>query len=138
MANEKYDNLTTLLSSGRLNWSADNIVAVLVTGATFDPTHAVITDLGVGTLASVNVPGRSVAADGSLVGLPVVFNAVDKDIELQVVFCREDGITSVPLAWFDTDDNDGPMILTNNGTFTMRPTPGSMAGPPQLGTWVTF
>lgn len=138
MANQKYDNLQTMLSQGRLNWNVDNIVAVLMTGATFDATDAVLSDLGVGALASVQVPGRSVAADGTLLGLPVVFNSVAKDTPLQVIFCREDGVSSVPLAWFDSDENDAPMTLKNNGTFTMRPTPVPDASPPQLGTWVTF
>src|SRR5215510_2315847 len=116
--NDKYDNLTTLMSAGWFNWVSDPIRAVLLSGATFDKTDAMLTDVAGERLGMAPVGGRVVAADGSLVGAPVTFNNVPADTSLQVVLVREEGSAELrPLAWYDTNDQDNPLRLDNHGTF---------------------
>ena len=138
MANEKYDNLTVMMSAGKLHWDSDQINAVLFTSATFVPTQKDLTEVGAPRLGVVPVPGRSIGEDGSFLGWPISFEAVEKDIPLQVALVRDDGVNNDLLVWYDEDDAGEEYRLKNHGTFILRPTVVPQAVPPILGCWVAF
>jgi len=139
VANDKYDNLNTLMTSGWFDWASDQIQAALLTGATFNKADVYLEDLVASNLGLAPVQGRLVAADHSLLGLPVSFTSVDADIELQVVLVRaEDSLHNTLLAWYDVDDQDNPMVLANHGTFILRPPVYDVQGETALGIWVQF
>jgi len=138
MANAKYDNLTTLMTSGWFDWTADPIIALLFVGATFDTTDVTASDIGL-PFQQAPVGGRSLAADGSFLGQPVSFNAVDAGVDLQVVLARDEGGGRQSLlAWFDEDDAGDPFNLVNHGTFILRPPVAADPNPTQSCIWVQF
>jgi hypothetical protein len=123
VANEKYDNLTTLMVTGQLNWPVDPISALLVTGAAFDKSDTTLSDSGGTWVAVVPVPGRAVDAAGNLLGLAVSFNYIGKGATYQMLIVKEvgPGLPASLLAFYDTDDQDNPLTLKDNGTLIVRP-----------------
>jgi hypothetical protein len=141
VANQKYDNLTVMMTTGPFNWVGNPINAYLMTGATFDTTDILLSDTGGQVLLYVPVPGRAVGPTGALLGLPVSFNRVPKDEEFQVVLAKDEGATNSPhvIAFYDEDANGDPLLLQNNGTLIVRPElVEDPEAPPQLGVWVAL
>jgi hypothetical protein len=139
VANEKYDNLTTLMTTGWFDWVADVIQAILTTGATFTASDTDFEHLATPNLGLAPVGGRVKGEDGSLQGFAVSFNAVEADIPLQVVLVRNEGSgVHTLLAWYDEDDTGGLLQLTNHGTFILRPPQIPDPNPTALGVWVSF
>lgn len=139
MANDKYDSLATMMASGALQWQHDEILAVLLSGASFEAGNTYLSDvpfdLQIGR--GVPVPGRSIAVDGSLLGGPVSFNRVPKDTTLQVVLVKNDGSSFPLLTYYDSDDQGSPLTVKNHGTFILRPAPIPMADIGDIqGVWV--
>ena len=137
MANQKYDNLMPLMATGKLNWATDPINAYLQSGATFDAAHTMLSETGGAFVAYVPVAQRSVTPDGFL-GNPVSFNRIAKETEYQVVIAKDTGPGTDPLviAFYDEDDDGGPLMLENNGTLIVRPVLVEGGDPPTLGVWV--
>ncbi len=138
MANDKYDNLTVMMSSGQLNWVADPINAVLLQGAVFDATDKTLSEVGAPLVAAMPVPGRSVDPTGALLGGAVSFGNLLKDTPYQVVLTKQTGPGVDPLliSYYDVDDAGQPFTLVNNGTLIVRPTQATPG--PGPGTWVSI
>jgi hypothetical protein len=139
MANQKYNNLTTLLATGGLNWVNDPINAYLMQNVTYDAADIKLGDTGGTRVFHVPVQGRQVDAT-KLIGLPVSFNRVAKDLTFQMIIGKETGPGSDPLvlAFFDEDEEGAPLTLKNNGTLIVRPQLVEGEGPPLLGVWVAL
>lgn len=121
MANSKYAQVSDLLAAGALNWGSDAINAYLVTGGTFDPADKVITDIGVNAPYVTNIQGRYVSGT-NFMGEPAVFANVAGDVTYQVVLGK--AVYNGPiylLAWYDTNDLNGPLVVDNTGTLVIRP-----------------
>lgn len=140
MANKKYDNLTALMTSGRLNWAGDPILAYLFTGVTFDITDVTVPDVGGSRLAYVPISRRSVAADGSLLGSAVSFGNMPGDTAFQMVIVKDfgPGKESEVIAFYDEDEEGSALRLTNGGTLIVRPQTSLPAEDTGQGTWVTI
>lgn len=137
MPNQKYDNLTELLEAKTLNWNTDVIEGILVTGATFDPAHVRFSELGTPSKLRSPIPGRSVSPDGDLLGWPVSFHRVQKDIVFQLVVVKNDGSNNpLVLAFYGADEGDDPLTLKYTGTLIVRPLIVEDPDPPVLGVWV--
>jgi hypothetical protein len=141
MANEKYNNLTVMMTTGPFNWVGNAINAYLMMGAVYDATDILLSDTGGSVVLYVPVPGRAVGPTGALLGMPVSFNRVPKDEEFQVILAKEQGTTNPPLliSYYDEDANGDPLTLQNNGTLIVRPElVEDPESPPQLGVWVAI
>lgn len=121
MANQKYDQVIDMLAEGRLRWQTDEILAVLVKDGTFDKTDTVLSQ--VGTVQGVSsIQGRVVVPGGNFLGYAAFFSDIQADQEFQVVVVQQIGNGDpYTLAWYDTDENDDPIILQNTGTLVVRP-----------------
>jgi hypothetical protein len=136
---EKYDNLTPMINTGKLNWAGDKIVAILLEGATFDQTQVHLSEVS-GTEANRNeIPGRQIDATGSFIGLPVSFDTATAGTTYQVIVAKDDGWGDPWLiSFYDEDDSGGALEVTNTGTLTVRPVLIPAADPPTLGIWLQF
>jgi hypothetical protein len=134
--NQKYDNVTAMLASGRLNWVSDPVIAVLLDGGTFAATDTRLSEVGGTQVTRAAVSGRMVSPEGNLLGWPVSFPGVSKDTDFQVVLAKEDPQDPYLIAYYDEDDDAGPLNLKYNGTLILRPILLAGAEPPILGMWV--
>ena len=121
MANEKYSQVTDLLAQGRLNWQTNLIDAALLKDATFDKDHKLLSEVG-SPVARTSIQGRWVGPGGECMGYSVFFTAAEAEVPYQVVVIQDTG-TGDPnvLAWYDTDESDGPLQMENTGTLVIRP-----------------
>jgi hypothetical protein len=141
MANQKYNNLTVLMTTGGLNWPSDPIDAYLMKGAVYDATDVTLPDVGASQVLRVPVGSRMVGSTGALLGAPVSFNRVPKDETFQVIIAKDRGPVGPPLvlAFYDEDNEDQPLTLQNNGTLIVRPELATDPElPPQVGVWVAI
>ena len=140
MANQKYDNLTVMMTSGQLNWAGDAIVAILVTGVTFRPTDATLTDANGTLMGIVPIQQRSVATDGSLLGAAVSFSNMPKGTDFQVLIAKDNGPVGPPalLSYYDSDEGGDLLSLKNNGTLIVRPQQTLPADDTGQGSWITI
>jgi len=138
MANEKYDNLMVMMTTGKLNWAGDAIVAYLMTGVTFDAADASLPEVGGSQLGVVPITRRSVTTDG-LLGGAVSFAYMPKDTDFQMLIAKDSGPGTTPslLAFYDSDDQGEPLRLKNTGTLIVRPQTLLPAEDTGLGVWVT-
>jgi hypothetical protein len=141
MANQKYDNVTTMVANGELNWVYDRILAFLVKGATFDASHVYFSDvMGAGTsqVSVCDVTGKSVSAVGEAISQPVVFYNIPKETNYQVILGDDRSLPEgIPvLCYYDANSDASPIRLVNNGTLIVRPV--STDDPPTPGVWFTF
>jgi hypothetical protein len=125
MANSNYNQVEDLVAAGKLNWSADVIMAFLYSGATFHPDSEQVSQEGGQFYAKVPVSGRYVVADQWL-GLPIVFDFAAAGIDYQVILAKDlGGGRTKALAFFDTIDDSGgeplPISASNYGTLVIRP-----------------
>lgn len=121
MANSRYTQVIDLLTTGKLNWAGNNILALLLDGATFLDTDKRMSDLEGNEISRVPIQGRWVASGGLFMGYAVAFQRIAPG-EYQVVVVQDDG-TNDPnvLAWYDTNDADSPLTQDNDGTLVVRP-----------------
>jgi hypothetical protein len=121
--NQKYNNLTTLMTTGKLNWAGDPITASLMTGVVFDATDVTLPDTGGMWMQTMPIIGRSVDSDGNLIGGSVSFSNMPKDTEFQMLILKDFGPSMQPqlLAFYDVDEQGDPLTLKNNGTLIVRP-----------------
>lgn len=140
MANAKYNNLTVLMTTGKLNWAGDAIVAFLMTGVTYDATDVTLTDAGGTRMGMVPIARRSVDADGSLLGGAVSFSNMPKDTDFQMLIAKDLGPGTVPslIAFYNSDADDVGLRLKNNGTLIVRPEQALPAEDTGQGAWVTI
>jgi len=140
VANEKYDNLTVLMTTGKLNWPGDSIVALLMTDVTFDAADVTLADSGGTRMGMVPIPLRSVASTGSLLGGAVSFSNMPKDTDFQMLIAKDMGPGTAPslLAFYDGDAAGEPLRLKNNGTLIVRPEQLLPAEDTGQGAWVTI
>jgi hypothetical protein len=140
MANQKYDNLTVMMTSGQLNWAGDSVVAILMQGVTFDAADVKVEDAGGTRMQVVPISQRSVAADGSLLGSAVSFNGMPKDTDFQMLIAKEfgPGLALGLIAFYDEDGDGQPLNLKNNGTLIVRPEQTLPAEDTGQGSWVTI
>jgi hypothetical protein len=139
VANEKYDNLTVLMSTGKLNWVGDVVTAYLMTGVTFNAAHVTLVDAGGTRMGMMPIQQRSVASTGSLLGSAVSFDHMPKDTDFQVLIAKESGGPgTVPqlLAFFDSDGDDQPLRIKNNGTLIVRPEAVQPVEDTGQGAWI--
>lgn len=120
MPNAMYDQVLDLMAEGKLNWRANDIIAVLTQNATFDITDKLLSDVG-GPIKNAPIQGRWIAPGAKLMGLPAVFQGVQPGT-YQVIVCQNlnRGNPSV-LAFYDTNDGGDPLTLVNQGSFILRP-----------------
>ena len=140
MANEKYDNLTVLMTTGKLNWPGDAIVAILMTGVTFDAADVTLADSGGSRMGMVPIQQRSVSSTGSLLGGAVSFSNMPKDTDFQLLIAKDMGPGTTPslLAFYDSDGDALPLRLKNTGTLIVRPETLQPVEDTGQGTWVTI
>jgi hypothetical protein len=140
VANEKYDNLTVLMTTGKLNWPGDAIVALLMTNVTFDAANVTLADAGGTRMGMVPIPQRSVASTGSLLGGAVSFSNMPKDTDFQLLIAKDSGPGTTPslLAFYDSDGEGQSLRLANNGTLIVRPQQLLPAEDTGQGAWVTI
>jgi len=148
MSNSNYAQVSSLLAAGKLHWQTDAISAVLLTGASFDPAHTVISDTG-GTIEGlVPVMGRALVESNAM-GQPVIFPAVkssafdgdgspvtddegepildDEDrplfyIDYQMALIQSNNVSEpVLLAWIDENQEAGEITVVQDGTLIVRP-----------------
>lgn len=119
MANSKYAQVIDLLAAGKLNWATQNIQAALMEGASFNGAQKKLSEVGQ-PVAREPIQGRSVAAGGAFLGYAVAFPRVAAG-EYQVVVVQDNGTDPNLLAWYDTDETDGPLTTENEGTLVIRP-----------------
>jgi len=138
MANAKYNNLTVVMASGWFSWAGDPIVALLMTDVVFDVNDATTDDAGGTRMQVVPVTGRSVGADGALLGRAVSFNNMPKDTEFQMLIARDVGPDSPLqlLSFYDVGEADEPLSLKNNGTLIVRPEAVQPTPDTGAGIWV--
>ena len=121
MANQKYAQVVDLLATGRLDWSTDDIVGVLLSNATFDTDHTLVSQAGT-TVAITPLPDRSIAPGGECWGSPLIFELVQGDADYQVVLAKNDGSSALQtLAFYDLDAGDDPIHVISDGTLIVRP-----------------
>ena len=123
MANEKYAQVPSMAGSGQLNWRSDHIVALLMQGAVFDSAHTHRNQLLTAQQkAAAEIGSRQMGAGGEAMGLPAVFPRVAKNTPFQVVVVKDVGDANpMLLAFYDEDDDAGPLEMNNNGTLIVRP-----------------
>jgi len=140
MANAKYDNLMVLMTTGKLNWAGDALVAFLMTGATYNAAHTTVTEAGGTRMSVVPVPQRSVGPTGSLLGGAGSFSNMPKDTNFQVLIAKDTGPGTTPslLAFYDVDGDAHALRLDNNGTLIVRPEQLLPAEDTGQGSWVTI
>ena len=139
MANSKYSQVMDLLTAGKLNWATNNIQAALLEGASFDESHKKLSEVGQ-PLARQPIQGRTVAS-GAFLGYAVAFSRVPAG-EYQVVVMQDEGADGNVLAWYDTDEGEGPLTMDHEGTFVIRPILVPNDLPPdstsQIRVWMTI
>lgn len=137
MANAKYDNLVPMLANGRLNWPADKIQAFLVKSAVFNKANKRLADM-TGTIQTM-VPMTERLVDpvtGSFLGYPTSFDLVPANVNYAVILAKEDGSQNPWLiSYYDRDDANAVLKITQAGTLTVRPAGSDPATP---GIWVQF
>ena len=140
MANSKYSQVTVMAASGQLNWSRDNVVAFLYTGATFIAAHTRLSEVSGTQQAVAEIPSRYVGIGGEAVGMPAVFDRVAKDTDYQVIVVVNHGTGVSPglIAFYDTDIGDGTLRTSNNGCYVLRPATYVNGVPESIGTWFVF
>ena len=137
MANEKYDNFTVLLGSGKLNWVQDQILAVLTTDVTFDKSDKTLADVDGTEIARGPVSGRSIDAAGQMLGMPVSFSNAQPVTAYQMLLAKQEyGGPPQLLAFYDIDDKGAPLGVQIPGMLILRPTSFEGADPPVLGVWL--
>lgn len=147
MANQNYDQVPQLYAQGKLSWTQDAILAVLVTDGVFDAAQKTVAELVGSRRATAPIPGRFMGPDGAAMGLPVTFPKAGSGIEYQVVLVKDTGNNDpLLLAYVDADMNDNPITILRSGTLIVRPVlpaeppvpPDNVVLPPTTGVWMNL
>ena len=121
MANQKYAQVVDLLAAGRLDWATDDIVGVLLSNATFDAAHTLVSQVGT-TVAITPLPDRSIAPGGECWGSPLIFELVQGDADYQVVLAKNEGAAELQtIAYYELNATDDPIHVVSDGTLIVRP-----------------
>lgn len=134
----KYTKLRTLLASNGFDWISNTIIAVAVSGYTFDESHASLAEIqlsGATVLSTATVINKSVTEDGwaasQSVTLPVIPTGGPFPLLLMVdTTGKNDGI--FPLVAFTGVDG---ITTATNGDVIVRPENSLIAG---TGKWFRF
>lgn len=129
MANNLYDSGRSAFAAGAINWTADNIKAVLVDTDDYAvnlATHDFLDDIPVGAriATSPNLSGKTITA-GACYAAPWVFTAVTGDQAEALVIYKDSGVaaTSQLIAYIDSVSG---LPVTPNGTdITVTPDTGA-------------
>jgi hypothetical protein len=122
MANSKYSQVVDLLAAGKFNWQVHSILGVLRKDSSLDVLQKKLSDLDGTEVARTEIQGRAVLEGGACVGYPAFFQVVPGDTDYQMVLVQDRGDGDPNLiAWFDTNEADGPLRLDNTGTLVVRP-----------------
>ena len=137
MANAKYDNLVPMLASGRLNWPADRIQALLVQNAVFNKANVRLSDMAGTIRQRTAMPERMVdPVTGSLLSYPTSFDQAQASVNYAVVIAKDDGSQNPwLLSFYDRDAANQPLVINLDGTLTVRPQGSDPSTP---GIWVQF
>jgi hypothetical protein len=146
MTNQNYAQVMDLLATGTLHWDTDSIIALLVTGASFDATNKRFSDLGASLVTRAPIQGRWIAEGGLAMGLPAAFSMVAPGTPFQVVVAQDNGSADpVLLSYLDENADGDPIEVQRGGTLVVRPSqenlptpPDTMTPPPTTGLWMTF
>ena len=137
--NQNYEQTAELFAQGKLSWETDAIVAILYTGAVFDPVNKVTADLTGQRKAVQRVDGRYFL-DGLAMGLPAAFQKVPAATPFQVVVCQDIGNNNPNLlAFIDANADGSPITVQRPGTLIIRPVLPSIEvpdRPPTIGVWM--
>jgi hypothetical protein len=122
MANSKYNQVTDLLATGRLNWRSSSIIGRLCQGVTFNADHKTTADAGGDFYSSALIQGRVVAPGGLCLGYPAFFQNVPGEADYQMLLVLDSGLERYDLlAFFDEDEEGNPLTIDHAGTFVLRP-----------------
>lgn len=129
MANNLYDSGRSAFAAGAINWTGDNIKAVLVDTDDYAvnlATHDFLDDIPVGAriATSANLSGKTITA-GACYAAPWVFTAVTGDPAEALVIYKDTGVaaTSQLIAYIDSVSG---LPVTPNGTdITVTPDTGA-------------
>ena len=129
MANALYDTGRSAFAAGQINWTGDNIKAVLVDTNDYAvdlATHDFLADIpsGARIATSGNLTGKTITA-GACYAAPWTFPAVTGDQAEALVIYKDTGVeaTSQLIAYIDTVSG---LPVTPNGTdVTVTPDTGS-------------
>jgi hypothetical protein len=150
MPNSNYAQVSSLLAQGKLHWQTDAISAALLTGATFDASHKVISEAGGSVVGTAPITGRALGDDGSALGQPVIFANADAGTVYQLVLIQSNGVGEpLLLAWIDEtiqeEDENTDITVAQDGTLIIRPVeydstpaPDGSVLPPQVGVWMNL
>ena len=137
MANNRYDSVAGMADAGQLNWSQDRILGLLVQSATFNAAHTRVNQIGATQVATSDIPGRYMGSGGQAMGLPASFPRALKDVDYQVLLVKDVGDNDPLLvAFYDRDESNLPLRMTNNGMFILRPVAIVAGTPPEIGMWL--
>jgi hypothetical protein len=121
MANRNYTQVIDLLASSVLNWKTDIIMGYLCSGAMFNATDKVFSDVvGASVVAKAPIQGRIVGVGGLLLGYPAFFEAVPSGT-YQMILVQDLGLSVNLLSFFDTSGDSDPLTQSHEGTFVLRP-----------------
>jgi hypothetical protein len=122
MANQKYNQVVDLLATGRLNWRSSSILGYLCQDALFNADDKTVEDAGGSLLATTLIQGRMVAPGGLFLGYPAFFQNVPDGSDYQMLLVVDQGLQNYTLlAYFDEDEEGGPLTIDHAGTFVLRP-----------------
>jgi hypothetical protein len=144
VSNQNYDQVSDLVTQGKLLWATDLISALLTQSAAFDAGHTRLSQTGGSFITQAPIPGRYVAEGGKAMGLPATFPKVASGQEFQVLIVRNDGSMDPQLlAFLDEDSQGNPITVQRSGTLIVRPSqenlpvpPDTMEPPPTTGFWL--
>lgn len=144
MTNQNYAQVTDLLTAGTLRWDTDSILALLVSGASFDASNKLLADLGVAVITRAPIQGRWIGEGGFAMGLPAAFQKVAAGTIFQVIVAQDNGTANpVLLSYMDETTEGGDITVQRGGALIIRPSqdnppqpPDNLIPPPTTGLWM--
>lgn len=137
MSNYKYAQTSTIMSG--LDWLGGRIHAFLLSGAVYDKTDTLLSQVREGTTLKnvTEIQNRGVGGEGQALGSAAQFAVTQKGGPYQLILTwdKNQGDQLV-LAFCNEDGAGNPLALKNNGTLIVRPQDYDPAT--GLGTWFTF
>lgn len=137
MSNYKYTQTSTLMSGPV--WLGGRINAWLLSGAVYNKTHTLISQVRVGaTLKNVtDIPNLGVGGEGQAFGSAAQFAVTPKGGPYQLILTWDQNLGDQRVLIFCDEDGVGnPIALENNGTLIVRPQDYDPST--GLGTWFLF
>ena len=135
MSNQKYDQLRYLAATGGLDWVADSISLVVVSGYVFDQTHATLTAIttaGATVVGSGQLNNKTALTTGRVTSDDVSVAKIPAGTYQAILVVQKFG-NSYPLVFLDATYLDEAFVLASGGDLIFRPN-GDIGD----GVWVTF